>query len=251
MVVTTVLAYHVARERGGWRMSAALAFLAGFLTIDLGYLGSNLMTIPHGGWLPLAMGLVLFTIMTTWRTGFALLSETIAHMTPRIDTFIGRLSAEEVPRIPGAAVFFTGRLEQTPPALQKLVRHTGVVHEKVVLVTVIIEPVPKTESHERIELTMLDDGFFRLLLRYGFMQGPNIPSDLAACNELSLPLDLDLDHVHYFVGQIDMVAGRKRHGMVRWRDKLFAFMAANTEDATARYQIPSDQIMNVGLHVGI
>ena len=249
MVVTTVLAYYVARERGGWRQSTALAFLAGFLAIDLGYLGSNLMTIPHGGWLPLVTGLVLFTIMTTWRTGSALLSETIANMTPRIDTFIGRLEAEQVPRTPGTAVYFTGRLEQTPPALQKLVRHTGGVHEKVILVTVIIEPVPKTEPHERMELTPLDDGFYRLVLRYGFMQGPNIPSDLAACEELGP--DLDLERIHYFVGEIDMVAGRKSHGMVLWRDKLFAVMAVNTEDATARYQIPYDQIMNVGLHVGI
>jgi KUP system potassium uptake protein len=123
------------------------------------------------------------------------------------------------------------------------------VHEKVILVTVIVEPVPKTEADERIELTMLDDGFYRLVLRYGFMQGPNIPSDISACDELGL--SLDLDQIHYFVGHVDMVAGRKRHGMTLWRDKLFAFMAANTEDATARYQIPSDQIMNVGLHVGI
>jgi len=249
MAVTTVLAYYVARERGGWKISTAMAFLAVFLAIDLGYLGSNLMTIPHGGWLPLVIGLVLFAIMTTWRTGSTLLTETIAHMTPRIDTFIGKLTAESVPRIPGTAVFFTGRLEQTPPALQKLVRHMGSVHEKVILATVIIEPVPKTEPGERIELTMLNDGFYRLVLRYGFMQGPNIPSDLAACGELGL--SLNLEQVHYFVGHIDMVAGRKRHGMVLWRDKLFAFMAANTEGATARYQIPSDQIMNVGLHVGI
>ncbi|MEJ2384197.1 MAG: KUP/HAK/KT family potassium transporter [Xanthomonadales bacterium] len=249
MVVTTMLAYYVARERGGWKVSSALTFLLGFLVIDLGYLGANLLTIPHGGWLPLVIGLVLFTLMTTWRTGSTLLSKRIAHMTPKIETFIGRLSAEGVPRLPGAAVFFTGRLEQTPPALQKLVRHIGGVHEKVILVTVIVEPVPKTEADERIELTMLDDGFYRLVLRYGFMQGPNIPSDIAACNELGL--SLDLDQIHYFVGHVDMVAGRKRHGMVLWRDKLFAFMAANTEDATARYQIPSDQIMNVGLHVGI
>lgn len=249
MAVTTVLAYRVARERGGWRISTALAFLAGFLSIDLGFLGANLMTIPHGGWLPLAIGLVLFTVMTTWRTGSNLLTEAIAHMSPRIDTFIGWLTAQKIPRIPGEAVFFTGRLGQTPPALQKLVRHVGGVHEKVILVTVIIEPVPKWEADQRIELTMLSDGFYRLVLRYGFMQGPNIPSDLADCADLGL--SLDLEQIHYFVGHIDMVAGRKRHGMALWRDRLFAFMAANTEGATAHYQIPSDQIMNVGLHIGI
>jgi len=249
MAVTTVLAYHVARERGGWGMPAALSFLILFIAIDFGYLGSNFMTIPHGGWLPLVIGLFLFTVMTTWRTGSSILTDRIAQMAPKVETFIGRLTAERTPRIPGAAVFFTGRLEQTPPALQKLVRHTGGVHEKVILVTVIVEPVPKTGPDERIELTMLKNGFYRLVLRYGFMQGPNIPSDLAACADLGLPLDLE--QIHYFVGHVDMLAGRKRHGMVLWRDKLFAFMAANTEDATARYQIPAEQIMNVGLHVGI
>jgi KUP system potassium uptake protein len=207
------------------------------------------LTIPHGGWLPLVIGLVLFTVMTTWRTGATLLSARISDMTPTIKSFIGWLAAQGVPRIPGSAVFFTHRVEQTPPALQKLVKHTHGVHEKIILVTVIVEPQPKTEAGERIELTMLDDGFYRLVLRYGFMQGPNIPSDLAACAELGLKLDLD--KVHYFFEHVEMLAGRKRHGMVYWRDKLFAFMAVNTEDATALYQIPSDQIMNVGLHVGI
>jgi len=249
MAVTTVLAFNVARERGGWGKPAALAFLVGFLAIDMGYLGANALTIPHGGWLPLVIGLVLFTVMTTWRTGSTLLSARISDMTPTIKTFIGWLAAEGVPRIPGAAVFFTGRVEQTPPALQKLVKHTGGVHEKVVLVTVVVEPLPKTEPGERIELSMLDNGFYRLVLRYGFMQGPNIPSDLAACAELGLKIDLN--QVHYFFEHVEMLAGRKRHGMVYWRDKLFAFMAVNTEDATVLYQIPSDQIMSVGLHVGI
>lgn len=194
MVITTVLAFNVARERGKWSLPAALAFLIGFLAIDLGYLGSNLLTIPHGGWLPLAIGAVLFTVMTTWRRGASLLSEKIAKTTSNLETFIGRVTAEEVPRVPGAAVFFTGRLEQTPPALPKLVRHTGVLHEKVILATVVIEPLPKVEREERIELTALDGGFYRLILRYGFMQTPNIPSELAAC--LALGLTVRLDEVH-------------------------------------------------------
>jgi len=249
MAVTTVLAYYVARERGGWGLPKAAAFLLFFLAIDLGYLGANALTIPHGGWLPLLIALLLFAIMTTWRTGSSLLMEQVAKITQRVDTFIGRLAAEGVRRIPGGAVFFTGRLEQIPPALQTLLRHTGSVHEKVVLVTVIVEPVPKTNPEDRIELTMLSDGFYRVILRYGFMQEPNVPSDLAACGELGL--QLELDQVHYFLGHVDLIAARKRRGMVFWRDHLFAFMAANTEDVTARYQIPAGQTMKVGLHIGI
>lgn len=249
MVITTVLAFNVARERGGWGLPAAMTFLLGFLTIDLGFLGSNLLKIPDGGWLPLLIGLALFTIMTTWRRGAGLLSDQIARSTPVLETFIGRVEAERIPRVPGVAVFFTGRLEQTPPALQKLVRHTGVLHEKVIVATVVVEPVPKTDRDERIELEKLGAGFYRLVLRYGFMQGPNIPSEFAACAELGLTLDLD--DIHYFVGHVDLLAGRKQNGMASWRDHLFTYMANNTQDATAFYQIPAAQVMKVGLQVGI
>ncbi|MHB1239746.1 MAG: KUP/HAK/KT family potassium transporter, partial [Gammaproteobacteria bacterium] len=249
MVITTVLAFNVARERGGWGLPAAMVFLLGFLAIDLGFLGSNLLKIPDGGWLPLLIGLVLFTVMTTWRRGAGLLADQIARSTPDLETFIGRVEGERIPRIPGAAVFFTGRLEQTPPALQKLVRHTGVLHERVIVTTVVMEPVPKTDRDERIELEQLGAGFYRLVLRYGFMQGPNIPSEFAACAELGLTLDLD--DIHYFIGHVDLLAGRKRNGMAAWRDHLFTYMANNTQDATAFYQIPAAQVMKVGLQVGI
>jgi KUP system potassium uptake protein len=249
MAITTVLAFNVARERGSWSLPAALAFLIGFLFIDLAFLGANLMTIPNGGWLPLLIGATLFAVMTTWRRGASLLHEYIGANTPSVETFIGQVTGEKMTRVPGAAAFFTGRLGQTPPALQKLVSSTGVLHEKVILITVVIEPVARIEQAERIELTTMDAGFYRVVLRYGFMQGPNIPSDLATCAELGLPLDLH--EIHYFIGQMDLLAGRKRHGMVVWRDRLFVRMAANSQDATAYYQIPSEQAMTVGLQVGI
>jgi KUP system potassium uptake protein len=249
MAITTVLAFRVARERGGWRLPAALAFLLGFLAIDLGFLGSNLYTIPDGGWLPLAMGAVLFTIMTTWRRGTGILAEQIANTTQNIETFIGRVTGEQIPRVAGTAVFFTGRLEQTPPSLQKLVRHTGVVYENVILLTIVFEPVSATGGDERIEFTQIDIGFYRIVLRYGFMQTPNIPSELSACAKLGLALDLD--QVHYIIGRVDLIAGRKQRGMVLWRDKLFVFLARNTQDITANYHIPADQVMTVGMKLGI
>ena len=249
MAITTILAFNVARERGGWSLPAALTLLIGFLAIDLAYLGANLMTIPDGGWLPLAIGAVLFTIMVTWRRGASILEEQIAGMTPTLQTFIGRAKGENVPRVPGQAVYFTGRLEQTPPSLLKLARHAGVLHETVVVLTVVIEPVPATSLAERIELTQMAEGFYRIVLRYGFMQSPNVPSDLRACAEIGL--ELQLDQVHYIVGAVDLLAGRKRHGMVLWRDKLFAFMARNTHDITDTYQLPVDQLVTVGLRVGI
>lgn len=249
MAITTVLAYNVARERGGWNLPAALAFLLGFLAIDLGYLGANLQTVPHGGWLPLVIGASLFTIMTTWRRGAILLAGQVAAMTPVLETFIGRVKNGPIPRVPGVAVFFTGRLDHTPPALQQLVARTGILHEQVIVVSVVVEHIPKVGPDERIEWTGLEAGFSRLLLRYGFMQRPNVPSDLAACAKLGL--ELELDKIQYFIGHVDMLAGRKLHGMASWRDRLFSRMATNTQDATALYQIPVGQAMQVGLQVGI
>ena len=249
MAATTVLAFNVARERGGWRLPAALLFLLGFLSIDLGFLGSNLLKIPEGGWLPLLIGLVLFAAMTTWRKGASLLAERIAETTPTLETFIGRIEGEGVPRVPGTGVFFTGRLDQTPPALQQLVRHTGILYQRVIILTVVIAPQPKTDPEERLEIKDLGAGFHRVVLQYGFMQGPNIPSELAAAAELGLTADLD--KVHYIIGHVDLLAGRKLRGMARWRDQLFVLMASNTQDATAFYQIPVAQAMKVGLQVGI
>jgi KUP system potassium uptake protein len=151
--------------------------------------------------------------------------------------------------VPGSAVFFTRHPEETPQALQQLARTTGVMHETVILTTVVIEPVPIVGATERIELTELDSGFYSLVLRYGFMQGPNVPSDLSRCADLGL--ELEMDQIRYIVGHTDLLAGRKMHGMVAWRDQLFVRMAINTQDTTSSYQIPVAQTMKVGLQIGI
>jgi len=136
-----------------------------------------------------------------------------------VESFIGRLEGENTPRVPGTAVFFTRHLEQAPPSLQQLLIATGAVHEQVILVTVIIEPVPRIEGDERMVLTTLDGGFHHLVLHYGFMQGPNIPSDLSVC-AANCGLELDHSKLNYFVGHVELLAGRKIRGMAEWRDRL-------------------------------
>ena len=222
---------------------------ATLLALDLSFWSANVPKIPHGGWFPLVVGLAFFTFMTTWHRGAYLLAVLVARITPELQTFLGRVRSESIVRTPGAAVFVTGRLEQTPPALQQLLKHTGVLPQTVVILTVVVETEAKIPLEERIELKNLGDGFHRLVLRYGFMQGPNVPSDLAEC--AALGLKLDLNRVHYFIGQVDLFEGRRADGMSAWRDRLFMFMARNTPDATASYQIPAAQTMTVGLQVGI
>ena len=249
MAITTILAFRVARERGGWGWPSSLSFLLVFIAIDLAYLGSNLMTIPDGGWLPMVIGVVLFSVMTTWRQGSFLVAEHIAKSTITLETFIGRIAAESIPRIAGTAIFFTGRLEHTPPTLQQFLHRTGVLHQDIVLTTVLIEPVPKVDAESRIEISPHEAGFTRLVIRYGYMQGINIPSDLALCAERGLAQDLAT--LNYFVGRVSLLADRKQKGMAPWRDRLFSRMAANTEDATASYQLPHAQTMTIGFTIGI
>jgi len=130
-----------------------------------------------------------------------------------------------------------------------VVRHIGVLQERVILLTVLIEKVSRVNLEDRLEVDVLEDGFVRVVLHYGYMQGPNIPSDLQRLNEHGI--QLDLASISYFIGQVDMLAGRKRSGMMVLRDRLFVWMARNTRDMTSSYHIPAGQVMSVGLQVGI
>ncbi len=249
MAITTLLVFHVHLERNGWKLRSALLFLIVFLAIDLSFLGSNMLKIPDGGWISLAIGVAMFVVMTTWRQGSRLLAEQISENGEPFDEFVQRIRSQHLPRTPGTAVFLTGRLHQTPPALQQVVRHIGVLQEQVILLTVLVERVSRVSIEDRLEVTQLEDGFVRVVLHYGYMQGPNIPSDLERLKDHGLPLDLA--SVSYFIGQVDMLAGRKRGGMMVWRDRLFVWMARNTRDMTTTYHIPVTQVMTVGLQVGI
>lgn len=249
MAVTTLMVFCVQRERNGWKLGPSLVFLTGFMLIDLSFLVSNMIKIPDGGWISLAIGTALLVVMTTWRRGVQLLAERVAANTLPFESWIEQQRKHNLPRIEGTAVFFTGRLHQTPPALQQLVRHVGVLPEKVLLVTVLIEKTSRVDLTERIEYTPLTDGFSRVVLHYGYMQQPNVPQEIHRLREQGL--SIDLSKISYFIGQVDMLAGRRQKGMVAWRDRLFVWMARNTSDMTANYHIPIEQAMTIGLYMGI
>lgn len=249
MAITTVLMFTITHKIWGWNLTKSLTFLIGFLIIDLTFLASNAMKIPDGGWLPLMIALLLFALMTTWRRGSTLLIEQFNNVSTTIESFIGKIIAEDVPRIPETGVFITGRLIYTPSTLQKLVNHTGVLYERVLLTTVLIEEVPTIAQNKRIEITDLGAGFYRVILHYGFMQGINVPSELAQIKEHDL--DIDTSKIHYIIDHVQIVPGRKLKGMASWRDHLFGYMARNTQDITATYHLPDKQTMIIGLKSGI
>jgi KUP system potassium uptake protein len=250
MLVTTVLAFNVARERGGWSLPKAGTFLLAFLSVDLAFLTANAETIPYGGWFPVAMGIVIFTLIVTWRSGTELLIQTFEANTIAMETLVGRLKNDPPTRFAGAGIFFTARAEEVPQSLMQLISRNKILPEEVVIVNVKVERQPRVAAEERIQVKDFGNGLYEVELRYGFMQGFNIPSELAvAADRDELPIDLAT--ATYYVGRTSVIAGRKEGGMMTWRDRLFAFMVRNSRHSTALYQIPSGRVIEIGLQLGI
>lgn len=250
MLVTSILAFNVAIERGGWSLPRALLLLASFISIDLAFLVVNGMKIPQGGWFPLAMGAIMFALMATWRRGNDMLLRAYEADAVDVPTLAGRLENNPPERLPGTAVFFTARAETVPQSLLHLLKLTCALQEQIVIVSVHVARVPRIRPDDRIQVSNHGQGIHSVRLDYGFMQGFNVPSDLALCVEHG-DLSIDLDEATYYLGRTSVLAGRKKHGMMAWRDHLFAFMVRNSMHATSRYRIPAGRVIEIGLQLGI
>lgn len=250
MVVTTLLAFFVVREQGHWKLWTALLFLVVFLGVDLTYFSSNLMRIPHGGWFPVAVAVVIFTLMSTWRKGVELLAHESDQNASDVADLKQYLAANAVARVPGTAIFLTTQVGNIPPALRHHVERNGSLHRQVVLLTVRTEDVPQTTREERMEFSDLGNDFYRVVLHYGYMQQPNVPSELATCKDLGLRINLG--EATYYIGhRLPISRGGRNRGMSAWRDRLFGFMNRNSMDQTADFQMPSAQVVEIGVRVRI
>lgn len=247
MIATTVLAFNVAREVGGWKRPAALAFLVGFLSVDLLFFASNAMKIPDGGWFPILIGAVFLIIMSTWRRGGEILEELAAKRSEDLESLIAEIRKEKLVRVPGTAVFLTGRVEDCPATLRHHVQRNKALQEQVIVLTVLTEEVARVNVEDRIEIEQCGEGFVRMILHYGYMQQANVPSDLA--NQDAHGLEVNLDDTTYYVGRRMPIPSRREGGMAAWRDRLFGLMARNAMDPTAYYHVPTDQTVVLGLRV--
>ena len=246
MVITTLLLAVVARERWRWPLPVVIAFTAFFLVIDGAFWIANLVKIPAGGWFPLAVGALVFTVMTTWKRGRQILSDRLRENTLPFDEFTERLHAEEIARVPGTAVFMYSNPQATPPALLNNLAHNRVIHERVILLSVRTEEVPFIKPEKRVEVHEMPDHFSQVILHYGFLQSPNVPEGLElACEQ---GLDCDLDGVTYFLGRERLLA-TERPGMAIWREKLFALMSRNSRNATDFFALPPDRVVELGTQV--
>lgn len=249
MVITTLLLFVVAREIWGWHLFAASALTGVFLAVDLAFLGANIVKIPDGGWFPLMIGCGIYLLMITWNRGRSVLRSRLRQASIPLPKLLANLEANPPHVIPGTAVYMIGAADTTPPALVQNLIHNKVLHRQVIFLNVHTEEIPYVPAEERIELQPVSNGFFSLKIHYGFMESPNIP---AVLRQIKIPgWQISLDEVTYFMGRETILSTIRPSGMARWREKLFAFMSRNALPATAFFQIPSQQVFEVGAHVEI
>jgi KUP system potassium uptake protein len=246
MAMTSVLFFGVARGVWRWRLLAAGLVTAAFLLVDLAFLGANLTKLERGGWVPIAIAAVLFTVMSTWRQGRELLSRYFVAGTLPVGVFLDDVRASRLPRVPGTAVFMTSNAEGIPPVLLHHVKHNKVLHEQVVLLSIATAQVPSVPFGRNVEVAELGEGFWRVVARYGFMQTPHVPRVLAVC--LAHGLAVDLDDTSYFLGRETLLTGGPSR-MPRWRKALFGYLSRNARPATEFYGLPPNRVVELGAQI--
>lgn len=248
MIIATLLFFFVARERWGWSLLKAGAPTALFLVVDVSFFAANISKIAHGAWFPLAIGLVVFTLLSTWKRGRDILAKSYSLKAKPFEVFFKEIKAAKIPRVPGRAVYMTGDPSGVPPVLLHNLAHNKVLHEEVVLLTVITEEVPRVRAGERITVDDLGHGFFQLTARYGFMDNPSIPHVLGAAK--SKGLDLTMAETSFFLGRETAFTARKS-GMAPWRAGLFRLMNRNSLSATAYFRIPHSSVVEIGAQIEV
>ena len=250
MVITTLLAYFIMRDHWGWSRPLVWTVIVAFLITDLAFFSANLSKIVEGGWFPLAVGGIALLLMLTWDAGNRLYLSRISRRYMPIEAFIGSLALDMPQRISGTAVFLTGS-DQVPGGLLHHLKLNQVLHERVLLLTVVTEDIPRVPADNRLQVTALPCGFYRVIVRYGFMQNPNIPVALKLCEERHLIPDLDPEWITYYADRAKLVVGDEASVMRPWRKHLYCFMVRNSQRAVDFYDLPSGRSVELGIQVEI
>jgi KUP system potassium uptake protein len=249
MTITSIIYYFVVTKAWHWARWRAIPLVGAFLIFDLSFFGANLLKFFSGGWVPIGMAVVIFLVMTTWKKGRAMLARTVADRLLPIDMFLTDLAAIKPPRVPGMAVFMSSNPNGVPIVLLHHWKHNQVLHETVVLLSVISENQPEVPATERIVFTDLGQGFYHLAAHYGFMQTPNVPDVLRrAAAQYAVPYAPG--KTSYYLGRETLLA-TKKSGMQTWRKMLFAFISRNSRSATQYFGIPPDRVVELGMQIDL
>ena len=244
---TAVLATVVFRRQFHWSRAAAISVFGGLFMVDVVFFSANTVKIVEGGWVPLVLGVALTGMMTSWKQGRDLLLSRWKQSSMPLAPFLARLPQSRIIRVPGVAVFMTGNPDYVPTSLLHNLKHNKVLHENVLFVTVQTEDVPEVSHHRRSEVVELAPGIYRVVLRYGFMESPNIPR---ALEDLTDQVKMRVSQASYFLGREVLVPGMAPK-MSWWRRALFLVLARNAVPATEFFRIPSDRVVELGVRITI
>ncbi|MBV9199113.1 MAG: potassium transporter Kup [Alphaproteobacteria bacterium] len=248
MVITTVLATAVAHRIWGWSWSSVAAAFVPLGLVDLALFSSNALKVPSGGWFPLAIGVIVFTVMSTWREGRQLVSAQLSARSVPLPSFLATQAAAAEARVSGTAIYLTNQTDNVPVTLLTNFKHNKILHSTVLFVRVVTENVPRVAGEDRVRAHRLDSGFWQIDIHFGFAQTPNVPRELGRAD---IPgLILDPGRMSFFVGRSN-VKSTARPGMARWRERFYAGLARIATRPTEFFRIPPDQVIELGAEVEI
>jgi KUP system potassium uptake protein len=246
MLIDSILIFVVMRRLWNWPVPVAILIATPLLLIDLTFLASNALKIPEGGWFPLLVGAIVFTLLTTWKRGRSLLMRRLADDAMPLELFIQSIEASPPTRVPGTAVFLTSTQNRVPHALLHNLKHNKVLHERVVFLTIVTEDIPYVPDEERYEIKPLGCDFFRMVANYGFKDDPDVPELLEDCGRRGFVFDMM--ETSFFVSRETLIA-TVTPGMALWREKLFVSMSKNATKASEFFQVPTNRVVELGTQV--
>ncbi len=271
MIITTLLFHTVTRECWKWPFWRSAGLTAVLMTVDLALFGANVVKIREGGWFPLVVALAVYTLMTTWSRGRARLIALAQENTLPLDLFLADIARRQPHRVPGTAVFLTSYTSGAPPVLLHHLKHNKVLHEKVMLMSVVTEEIPQVSPADRVECKELEEGFYLVIAHYGFMETPDIPSVLqllGKTGENGRPVTVKVMETTFYLGRETLIpTGKRRHAapinpgpsgadlppgpspMAYWRKRLFIVMTRNARSATAFFGLPPNRVVELGAQI--
>ena len=248
MIITTMLFFFASRRLWHWSTLKAALLCGTFMLVELAFFGANSLKIANGGWFPLLIGAIIFTLMSTWTTCRVILGTLSRAGILPLSMFLSEVKRHPPQRVKGTAIFLAGNPEGTPLALMHNLKHNKVLHEQVVIMTIQTAEVPHVCSEDRVRVQPLEGNFYRVIGSFGFMEDPNVPQLLEACKQKGL--EFEEEKTTFFLSRETIIA-TPRPGMLLWREKLFSLMSRNAQGATAFFRLPPNRVVELGMQVEI
>jgi KUP system potassium uptake protein len=247
MVITTVLSYVAMTDLWNWRKLVAIPVASAFLVIDLSFLSANMLKILQGGWYPLVVAGIVYLVMSTWLMGQEVIRKQLREYVRPLKEFVSDLDLRTVHKISGTAIYLTKNPFSTPPAFLYMLKHNGIIHKRIIFLSIGYKRVPYVPADKRINIQKLRDGFYRVLVRYGFMNSTDIQAAIRALNNQSR-LKIDMEDTTFYVWR-EILLPSKSVGMSKWRDILYLILDRNSERISKYFNIPPDKVFEIGAQI--